>query len=41
MRAKGNDDLDQAEGIEKSVFIIATPRRYRNPEHLGGVAASL
>jgi hypothetical protein len=39
--AKGNDDLDQAEGIEKSVLIIATPRRYRNPEHLGGVAASL
>jgi hypothetical protein len=33
MRAKGNDDLDQAEGIDKSVLIIATPRRYRNPEH--------
>jgi hypothetical protein len=31
MRAKGNDDLDQAEGIDKSVLIIATPRRYRNP----------
>ena len=37
--AKGNDDLDQAEGIDER--IIATPRRYRNPEHLGGVAASL
>jgi hypothetical protein len=41
MRAKGNDDLDQAEGIDKSVLIVATPRRYRNPEHLGGAAASL
>ena len=39
--AKGNDDLDQAEGIDKSVLIIATPPRYRNPEHRGGVAASL
>jgi hypothetical protein len=38
MRAKGNDDLDQAEGIDKSVLIIATPRRYRNPEHLRYVA---
>jgi ERF superfamily len=34
MRAKGNDDLDQAEGIDKSVLVIATPRRYRNREHL-------
>ena len=37
-RAKGNDDLDQAEGIDKSVLVIATPRRYRNPEHLRYVA---
>ena len=32
--AKGNDDVDQAEGIDKSVLVIATPRRYRNREHL-------
>jgi len=38
MRAKGNDDLDQAEGIDKSTLVIATPRRYRNPEHLRYVA---
>jgi hypothetical protein len=38
MRAKGNDDLDQAKGIDKSVLVIATPRRYRNPEHLRYVA---
>jgi hypothetical protein len=38
MRAKGNDDLDQAEGIDKSVLVIATPRRYRNREHLRYVA---
>ena len=38
MRAKGNDDLDQAEGIDKSVLVIATPRRYRNREHLRHVA---
>src|SRR5262245_45723028 len=36
--AKGNGDLDQAEGIDKSVLIIATPRRYRNREHLRYVA---
>jgi len=36
--AMGNDDLDQAEGIDKSVLIIATPRRYRNREHLRYVA---
>ena len=36
--AKGNDDLDQAEGIDKSVLVIATPRRYRNREHLRYVA---
>jgi len=38
MRAKGNDDLDQAEGIDKSVLVIATPRRYRNRAHLRYVA---
>ena len=38
MRAKGNDDPDQAEGIDKSVLVIATPRRYRNREHLRYVA---
>ena len=32
--AKGNSDLDQPHGIDKSVLAIATPRRYRNPEHL-------
>jgi hypothetical protein len=36
MRAKENDDLDQA--IDKSTLVIATPRRYRNPEHLRYVA---
>jgi hypothetical protein len=36
MRAKGNDD--QAAGIDKSVLVIATPRRYRNREHLRYVA---
>jgi len=36
--AKGSDDLDQAEGIDKSVLVIATPRRYRNREHLRYVA---
>jgi hypothetical protein len=36
--AKGNDDLDQAEGIDKSTLVIATARRYRNPEHLRYVA---
>ena len=38
MRAKGNGDLDQAGGIDKSVLVIATPRRYRNREHLRYVA---
>jgi hypothetical protein len=36
--AKGNGDLDQPNGIDKSVLVIATPRRYRNPEHLRYVA---
>src|SRR5262249_55044009 len=38
MRAKGNGDLDQAEGIDKSMLVIATPRRYRSREHLRYVA---
>jgi hypothetical protein len=36
--AKGNGDLDQSDGIDKSVLIIAAPRRYRNREHLRYVA---
>jgi hypothetical protein len=36
--AKGNGDLDQPDGIDKSVLIIAAPRRYRNREHLRYVA---
>jgi hypothetical protein len=36
--AKGNGDLDQPEGIDKSALTIATPRRYRNREHLRYVA---
>ena len=36
--ARGNGDLDQPDGIDKSVLVIATPRRYRNREHLRYVA---
>jgi hypothetical protein len=36
--AKGNGDPDQPDGINKSVLVIATPRRYRNREHLRYVA---
>jgi ERF superfamily len=36
--AKENSDLDQADGIDKSTLVIATPRRYRNREHLRYVA---
>ena len=36
--AKGNGDLDQPDGIDKSLLVIATPRRYRNREHLRYVA---
>jgi len=32
--AKGNGDPYQPNGIDKSVLVIATPRRYRNREHL-------
>jgi hypothetical protein len=35
---KENDDLDQPGGIDKSLLVIATPRRYRNREHLRFVA---
>jgi hypothetical protein len=37
-RAKGNDNPDQPNGIDKSTLVIATPRRYRNREHLHYVA---
>src|SRR5215813_13172051 len=37
-RAKGNDDLNQPDGMNKSVLALATPRRYRNREHLRYVA---
>jgi hypothetical protein len=36
--AKGNGDLNQPVGIDKSLLVIATPRRYRNREHLRYVA---
>jgi hypothetical protein len=36
--AKGNGDPDQSNGIDKSTLVIATPRRYRNREHLRYVA---
>jgi hypothetical protein len=37
-RAKGNSDVNQPDGINKSVLVLATPRRYRNREHLRYVA---
>ena len=36
--AKRSGDLDQPDSIDKSALVIATPRRYRNPEHLRYVA---
>ena len=36
--AKGNGDLGQPDGIDKSILTIATPRRYRSREHLRYVA---
>jgi hypothetical protein len=36
--AKGNSDIDQSKRIDKSRLVIATPRRYRNREHLRYVA---
>jgi ERF superfamily len=38
MLPKENGDLDQPDGIDKSVLVIATPRRYRNQDHLRHVA---
>jgi ERF superfamily len=38
MLTKGSGDLDQPDSINKSVLALATPRRYRNPEHLRYVA---
>src|SRR5215510_12161535 len=37
-RAKRNGDVDQPDGINKSALVLATPRRYRNREHLRYVA---
>jgi ERF superfamily len=37
-RANGKSDPDQPDGIDKSALVIATPRRYRNREHLRYVA---
>ena len=31
---KANSERDQPDGIDKSVLVIASPRRYRNREHL-------
>jgi hypothetical protein len=36
--AKENGYLDQPDGIDKSTLVIASPRRYRNREHLRYVA---
>jgi hypothetical protein len=36
--AKENSGLSQPDGIDKSMLVIATPRRYRNREHLRYVA---
>jgi ERF superfamily len=38
MLAKGNGGHEQPDGIDKSMLVIATPRRYRNREHLRFVA---
>jgi hypothetical protein len=35
---KGNGHLDQPDGINKGGLVLATPRRYRNREHLRYVA---
>jgi hypothetical protein len=37
-RATGNGAPDRPDGIDKSLLVIATPRRYRNREHLRYVA---
>jgi hypothetical protein len=36
--AKGNGDSHQPDSINKSMLVLATPRRYRNREHLRYVA---
>src|SRR5262249_25384662 len=36
--AKENSAFDQPGGIDRSMLVIATPRRYRNREHLRYVA---
>jgi hypothetical protein len=38
MLTKESGDLDQPDGSDKSGLVLATPRRYRNPEHLRYVA---
>jgi len=38
MLTKESGDLDPPDGIDKSGLVLATPRRYRNPEHLRYVA---
>ena len=38
MPAKANGDREPPDGIDKSMLVIATPRRYRNREHLRFVA---
>jgi hypothetical protein len=35
---KGSGDVDQPDRIDKGTLVIASPRRYRNPEHLRYVA---
>jgi len=37
-RERGNSDVDQPDGINKNALVLATPRRYRNREHLRFVA---
>jgi ERF superfamily len=38
MHTKGSGDVDQPDRIDKRTLVIATPRRYRNREHLRYVA---
>src|SRR5215467_2001200 len=38
MLTKESGDVDQPDSINKSALVLATPRRYRNPEHLRYVA---
>src|SRR5215813_6352870 len=41
MLTKESGDLDPPDGIDKSGLVLATPRRYRNREHLRYVAQQL